>query len=88
MVGNNLFNSNLLLESPKMKEITLNIPDSKLEFFLALLKEHGFEVQNEIPIPEEHKSIVLERIKNSIPAEALNWQDARENLTFHDTLHR
>lgn len=67
-----------------MKEITLNIPDSKLEFFLALVKEHGFEVQNEIPIPEEHKSIVLNRIKNSTPAKTLNWQDARESLTFKE----
>jgi hypothetical protein len=67
-----------------MKEITLNIPDSKLEFFWALIKEHGFEVQNEIDIPEEHKSIVLERIKNSIPSETLNWQDARKGFTFKD----
>jgi hypothetical protein len=70
-----------------MKEITLNIPDSKLEFFLALIKEHGFEVKIETPIPEEHKSVVLERIKNSTPAEALKWQDARGSFTFYDTLH-
>jgi len=67
-----------------MKEITLNIPDSKLDFFYALIKEHGFEVQNEIAISEEHKAMVLERINNSNPAETLTWQDARKRFTFKD----
>lgn len=67
-----------------MKEITLNIPDSKLDFFYALIKEHGFEVQNEIAISEEHKAMVLERINNSNPSEILTWQDARKRFTFKD----
>ena len=45
-----------------MKEITLKVPDQKIEFFLELVKELGIEISQEYTIPEAHKNIVRERM--------------------------
>ena len=65
-----------------MKEITLKIPDKKLNFFLELVKQLGFEITEQVEIPEEHKQIVRERIKNADPKEMPQWKEAREMLRF------
>lgn len=67
-----------------MKEITLKIPDKKVEFFMELIKELGFEVQEEIEIPEEHKNIVRERIRKSeeYPDRLLKWDDVKDSFDF------
>ena len=67
-----------------MKEITLKIPDKKVDFFMELVKELGFEVQEEIEIPEEHKNIVRERIRTSKenPDQLLNWDDVKDSFDF------
>ena len=65
-----------------MKEVTLRIPDKKFGFFMELIKQLGFEVSEEVEIPEEHKDIVRERIKTSKPEEKVDWKDARKQFTF------
>jgi hypothetical protein len=66
-----------------MKEITLKIPDKKLGFFMELVKQLGFEVtKDDFVIPEEHKAIVRERIKNAKPEDYIPWDEARKQLKF------
>lgn len=65
-----------------MKEVTLKIPDKKLSFFMELIRQLGFEVAQETEIPEEHKTIVRERIKSANPDDILSWEDARKQFTF------
>jgi hypothetical protein len=63
-----------------MRKVTINIPDSKYQFFMELIHNLGFDKEEEIEIPEEHKTIVRERIKNSKSEDLISWNDAREML--------
>ena len=67
-----------------MKEITLKIPESKISFFMELVRELGLEevTTDDFLIPEEHKVLVRERIKNAKEDDFIPWDEARENLTF------
>jgi hypothetical protein len=66
-----------------MKEITLRIPDHKLDFVLELIEQLGLEVSSvEIEISEEHKAIVRERIKTAKPEDMIPWEEARKQFTF------
>ncbi len=65
-----------------MKEITLKIPNEKFGFFKELMQQLGFEVSEEIEIPEEHKNIVRERIKTADPEDMIPWEEAREQFAF------
>ncbi len=65
-----------------MKQVTLNIPDSKYQFFIELIDNLGFDKAEEIFIPEEHKAIVRERILNSNPEDLIPWEEARKQLRF------
>jgi shikimate 5-dehydrogenase len=50
-----------------MKEITLKIPDSKLKFFLELVKQLGFETKSEdLEFPSMSKE---EIVKQALKAE-------------------
>ncbi len=47
------------------------------------LKEiQGKTGTEELPIPEEHKAIVRERIRNSNPDDLIPWEEARKQLRF------
>jgi hypothetical protein len=67
-----------------MKNITLQIPDKKYAFFMELIKSFDFVVvkNDEVVIPEEHKSIVRNRMDASEkdPSRRLNWDDAKQNI--------
>ena len=65
-----------------MKEITLKIPDNKLSFFLELIEQLGFELSEEIEIPEEHQEIVRDRIRTTKTEDMVPWKEARKRLTF------
>jgi len=65
-----------------MKQVTLNIPDSKYQFFIELINNLGFDTPAEIFIPEEHKAIVRDRIKNSKREDLIPWEEARKQLRF------
>ena len=66
-----------------MKEVTLRVPDQKLEFFMELNKQLGFETVQEAPIPSEHQIIVRERIKSANSEQMSTWQEARQQFTFN-----
>lgn len=65
-----------------MKEVTLKIPENRLTFFLELVEQLGFEVAEELEISEEHKAIVIERIKKSDqnPERLLDWDQIQDNF--------
>lgn len=63
-----------------MKEVKLMIPDDKLDFFLNLIEELGYEISILEDIPERHKSIVRRRIEESKEEELLSWEEAREDF--------
>lgn len=65
-----------------MKQITLNIPDSKYAFFMELIKSLGFVKTDTDDIPQEHKEIVRERINTANPDQMMPWSKAREQFTF------
>lgn len=69
-----------------MKEITLKIPDQKVDFVLELFAQLGLEVSSQdVEIPEEHKTIVRERIRTSKSEDMIPWQEARKQFTFKTT---
>jgi len=67
-----------------MKEITLRILDNKIKFFMELFSQLGLEVTEKTEIPEEHKQIVLERIKRSEqnPDRLRDWDQVQDNFRF------
>jgi len=65
-----------------MKKITLEIPDKKWSFFMELVRELGLEVSEDAEIPEEHKTIVRERIQTEKPEDMIRWKEARKQFTF------
>jgi hypothetical protein len=65
-----------------MREITIKVPLEKLSFFKQLVTNLGFDFTEEVQIPEEHKQIVRDRIKNSKPQDFISWKEARKQLKF------
>ncbi len=69
-----------------MKEITIKIPNEKLNLFLELAKKLGLEISDEFPdIPEEHKTIVRNRVKTENQNEMILWEEARKKFTYNKT---
>ena len=67
-----------------MKEVRLKIPDNKISFFMELFHQLGIEVAEQIDIPEEHKTIVRERIKTTKPENMIPWDEARKQFSFKE----
>jgi hypothetical protein len=65
-----------------MKQITIKLPNEQLVFFKQLVEKLGFSIEEEQNIPEEHKSLVRERIKKSKLEELIPWKVARKQLHF------
>jgi hypothetical protein len=65
-----------------MREVTLKIPEEKFEFYMELFEQLGLETGFEYEIPEQHKEMVRERIKNSKPEDLIPWEEARKKLKF------
>lgn len=69
----------------KMKQVTLSVPDEKYSFFIELMNSIDFvSIEDFPPIPEEHKAIVMERIKKSTenPDLLLDWDEVKDNFKF------
>lgn len=49
---------------------------------MELIKQLGFEVAEEIEIPEEHKNIVRKRIEDSKSEDMIPWKEARKQFKF------
>ncbi len=64
-----------------MNEITLQIPNSKLNFFLELVKNLGLNVKSkQLDIPEEHQKVVVDRIKNTKDEDLLAWEEVQNDF--------
>ena len=67
-----------------MRQVTLNIPDSKYNFFMELVSNLDFVKENDFDIPEEHKNIVRKRIKDSDknPEILLDWDTIKNEFNL------
>ncbi len=67
-----------------MKQVILNIPDNKYQFFIELIRNLGFDKAEEHDIPEEHKAIVRERTLKSKenPERLLDWDQVQDKFRF------
>ena len=66
-----------------MTQITLDITDNKLDFFIELIENLDFvKVSKEYTIPKEHQEIVMERIEDITknPKNLLNWEDVKDDI--------
>jgi hypothetical protein len=65
-----------------MKQIILNVPENKYNFFTKLLKSLDFvKVNNdEFEISEEEKNIVRRRIKNTRAKDLKKWDDVADTF--------
>ncbi len=67
-----------------MTQVILNIPDKELDFFMKLVQKFKYQlVKNDADltdIPQQHKTIVRERIKNSNASKLLDWETEKDNF--------
>ena len=69
-----------------MKSFTITIQDNKESVFIEMMRSLNFvkkiEEVSDTDIPEEHKAIVLNRLKNieENPESFLNWEDIEQKL--------
>ena len=66
-----------------MTQITLNIPDNELTFFMKLIEKFNYEtVVNEFSITQEMKDLLDERRATSKTEDFIPWNDAKKQLRF------
>jgi hypothetical protein len=66
-----------------MTQITLNIPDNELSFFMQLIEKFNYEtVINEFSVSEEMKNLLDERRLTSKEDDFLPWNEAKKQLRF------
>jgi hypothetical protein len=65
-----------------MKQVILNIPENKFQFFMELVKNLGFVKAADVSIPEEHKQEVRKRIAASDknPERLLDWDKVKNDF--------
>jgi hypothetical protein len=65
-----------------MKQITIKLPSEQLAFFKQLVEKLGFEIEQDVVIPDSHKAIVRDRIEKSKPEDLVSWKEAGKKLVF------
>ena len=66
-----------------MAQITLNIPDNELIFFMQLIEKFNYEsVINEFSVTDEMKNLLDERRATSKTDDFIPWNDAKKQLRF------
>jgi len=68
-----------------MRQITLNIQESKFLFFMELIRSLDFVSFNEKnQISEKQKEIVMQRIKDAekAPERLLEWEKVKHKIKF------
>jgi hypothetical protein len=66
-----------------MKQNTLNIPDSELNFFMKLIEKFNYEtIVNDMLISQEMKSVLDERRKTTKTADFIPWNEAKNKISF------
>lgn len=66
-----------------MKQITLNIPENELNFFMKLIEKFNYEtVVNDISISKQMKNILDERRKTSKKEDFIPWEEVKNKISF------
>jgi hypothetical protein len=67
-----------------MKEVTIKVPEEQYRFFIELLQQLGLETSDEetFEVPEVHKDIVRNRLKNLKVENLKDWDEVKEKFTF------
>ena len=67
-----------------MKEVTIFIPDERLDFILELLGQLGVEASQKYDIPEEHMNLVRDRVAKSDldPDRLEDWDKIKDQFDF------
>lgn len=66
-----------------MTQITLNIPDNELTFFMQLIEKFNYEtVINEFSVSEEMKNLLDQRRSTSKVENFVRWNEAKKQLHF------
>ena len=66
-----------------MTQITLNIPDNELSFFMKLIEKFNYEtVINEFSINQEMMNLLDERRATAKTDDFIPWKDAKKQLQF------
>jgi hypothetical protein len=65
-----------------MIQLTVNIPEAELGFYMQLFRQLGIETSDSFIIPEEHKEVVRQRQKNieQDPAKLLQWEEIQNHF--------
>ncbi|HBX51626.1 MAG: hypothetical protein A2275_09965 [Bacteroidetes bacterium RIFOXYA12_FULL_35_11] len=74
---------NIQAEKIQIIEQFREINDIELIRAVKLLLNYGLKKEKELSvynIPEEHKQLVRDRIKNTKPENMLNWDDVKDNF--------
>jgi predicted Zn-dependent peptidase len=66
-----------------MTQITLNIPDNELSFFMKLIEKFNYEPSiNEFSINQEMKDLLDERRLSSSNEDYLEWNEVKKQIKF------
>lgn len=66
-----------------MTQITLNIPDNELSFFMKLIEKFNYETSiNDFSVTQEMKDLLDERRKTSKNDEFIPWEEVKKQIQF------
>lgn len=66
-----------------MTQITLNIIDNELGFFMKLIEKFNYEpLINDFSMNEEMKSLLGERRTTSKKEDFVSWEDVKKQIVF------
>ena len=66
-----------------MTQITLNIPDHEVSFFMKLIEKFNYEtVVNEFSVSKEMEKLLDERRATSKVDDFIAWDEAKKQLRF------
>ena len=66
-----------------MKQITLNIPENELSFFMKLIEKFNYEtVVIDMSITQQMKDVLDERRKTSKKEDFIPWKEVKNKISF------
>ena len=66
-----------------MTQITLNIPDNELGFFLKLIEKFNYEpLINDFSVNQEMKELLDERRNSSVEEDYVAWEEVKKQIRF------
>lgn len=69
-----------------MTQLTINIPDKEIDFFMTLVKKFKYQLVNssenkdDLNVSEKDKNLVRDRVKNSKSSDLLNWDKVKDDF--------